>query len=90
MSRTAKIFTSRDALISGRAGLLIEQVAFYDEPVRFTEKVNTLCDELDGRVAGGEGVAPAAAPRILVSGDDCGLRILRGMRCPAAQSWGGE
>jgi benzoyl-CoA reductase/2-hydroxyglutaryl-CoA dehydratase subunit BcrC/BadD/HgdB len=30
--------------------------------------INTLCDELDKRVAAGEGVAPADAPRILVSG----------------------
>ena len=61
------------APISGRDGLLIEQIAFYDEPVRFTEKVNALCDELDGRVARGEGVAPAAAPRILVSGTPMAL-----------------
>ncbi len=32
---------------SGKDGLLIEQIAFYDEPVRFAEKVNELCDELE-------------------------------------------
>jgi benzoyl-CoA reductase/2-hydroxyglutaryl-CoA dehydratase subunit BcrC/BadD/HgdB len=37
--------------ISGKDGLLIEQIAFYDDPVRFTEKLNALCDELDERVA---------------------------------------
>jgi len=54
--------------ISGKDVLLIEQVAFYDEPVRFAEKVNELCDELDERVKKGEGVAPSTAPRVLVSG----------------------
>jgi benzoyl-CoA reductase/2-hydroxyglutaryl-CoA dehydratase subunit BcrC/BadD/HgdB len=54
--------------ISGRDALLINQVAFYDDPVRFTQKVNELCDEMDGRVARGEGVGSPNAPRILLSG----------------------
>jgi benzoyl-CoA reductase/2-hydroxyglutaryl-CoA dehydratase subunit BcrC/BadD/HgdB len=56
------------APISGRDALLVNQVAFYDDPVRFTAKVNELCDELEERVVRGEGVAPAHAPRILLSG----------------------
>lgn len=36
--------------ISGLDCLLISQIAFYDEPHRFVEKVNELCDELDERV----------------------------------------
>lgn len=54
--------------ISGKDTLLITQIAFYDDPTRFAEKVNTLCDELDGRIARGEGVFPANAPRILITG----------------------
>jgi len=54
--------------ISGKDVLLIEQIAFYDDPVRFAEKVNALCDELDERVKKGIGVTPKTAPRILVSG----------------------
>ena len=73
LQRLNRLRSHSPAPISGRDGLLIEQVAFYDEPVRFTEKVNALCDELDGRVARGEGVAPAAAPRILVSGTPMAL-----------------
>ena len=42
--------------ISGKDGLLIEQIAFYDEPVRFTEKVNALCDELEERIKNGVAV----------------------------------
>ncbi len=54
--------------ISGKDGLLVNQVSFYDDVKRCTEQVNALCDELDERVAKGEGVAPADAPRVLVSG----------------------
>ena len=59
--------------ISGKDMLLIQQIAFYDEPGRFTAKVNELCDELEGRIAQGVGVAPAATPRILVSGTPMAL-----------------
>ncbi|MFH1866389.1 MAG: double-cubane-cluster-containing anaerobic reductase [Candidatus Eisenbacteria bacterium] len=56
------------APISGRDALLINQISFYDDPVRFTASVNALCDELDERVAAGSGVGAADAPRVLVSG----------------------
>jgi benzoyl-CoA reductase/2-hydroxyglutaryl-CoA dehydratase subunit BcrC/BadD/HgdB len=45
------------APISGIDALIISELAFFDDPGRFTEKVNVLCDELDERVAKGEGVA---------------------------------
>lgn len=61
------------APISGKDGLLIEQIAFYDDPVRFTENLNTLCDELDIRVKKGDGVSKPDAPRILVSGTPMAL-----------------
>ena len=54
--------------ISGKDVLLITQIAFYDDPTRFAAQVNALCDELDKRVAQGEGVFPANAPRILITG----------------------
>ncbi len=56
------------APISGLDALLINQVAFYDDPVRFTDSVNKVCDELETRIKNGEGVASKAAPRILMSG----------------------
>ncbi|WP_027633168.1 double-cubane-cluster-containing anaerobic reductase [Clostridium hydrogeniformans] len=37
--------------ISGLDSLLISQIAFNDDVVRFTEKVNELCDELDARIS---------------------------------------
>lgn len=59
--------------ISGKDMLLIEQIAFYDEPMRFVENVNALCDELEERIKQGIAVAPASAPRILVSGTPMAL-----------------
>ena len=55
--------------ISGRDALLATQVSFYDDVKRDTQILNALCDELDERVKAGEGVAPAGAKRILVSGN---------------------
>lgn len=54
--------------ISGKDALLAVQVAFYDDVPRFTTMVNKIADELEVRVAAGEGAAPADAPRILVTG----------------------
>ena len=54
--------------VSGLDSLLINQVSFYDDPVRFTAKVNELCDELDGRLKSGSGVTEKGSPRILISG----------------------
>jgi len=56
------------APISGRDALLINQIAFYDDVERFTRQVNALCDELEERVREGVGVAPAGAPRVVVTG----------------------
>jgi benzoyl-CoA reductase/2-hydroxyglutaryl-CoA dehydratase subunit BcrC/BadD/HgdB len=44
------------------------QVAFYDDPPRFTDSINKVCDELEVRVKEGAGVAPGGTPRILIAG----------------------
>lgn len=54
--------------ISGLDALLANQVFFYDNPVRFTESVNRIWDELESRIKEGKGVAPEKSPRILISG----------------------
>ncbi|PLX85364.1 MAG: 3-hydroxyacyl-ACP dehydratase [Desulfuromonas sp.] len=59
--------------ISGKDMLLIEQIAFYDEPGRFVKQVNALCDELEDRIEQGVAVAPASTPRIMVSGTPMAL-----------------
>ena len=68
LHRLNKLRSADPAPISGCDCLLINQVQFYDDPVRFTQKVNELCDELDERVAERVGVAPEGTPRLLVSG----------------------
>lgn len=54
--------------ISGRDVLLIHQIAFYDDPERFTTMVNKLCDELDERIKNNISVYPEGAKRILLTG----------------------
>ena len=56
------------APVSGLDALLTNQVFFYDNPVRFTESVNKICDELEKRIQNREGVFPEKTPRILISG----------------------
>ena len=66
-----RVFNTRKASpvpISGKDALLVSQIAFYDDPERFTSKVNELADELEKRVKGGEGVVDEKTTRILVSG----------------------
>ena len=56
------------APISGLDALLANQVYFYDNPARFTDSLNKICDELETRLAEKKGVFPEKTPRILVSG----------------------
>jgi len=59
--------------VSGKDALLVTQVSFYDDAKRCIQMVNTLCDELEKRVAAGQGVAPTNAPRILISGSSMAI-----------------
>jgi benzoyl-CoA reductase/2-hydroxyglutaryl-CoA dehydratase subunit BcrC/BadD/HgdB len=73
LQRLTGLRGANPAPISGKDALLIEQIAFYDEPVRFAAQVNELCDELAERVAKGEGVSEITAPRVLISGTPMAL-----------------
>ena len=66
--RLANLRKADPAPISGLDALLANQVYFYDDPIRFTDSVNKVCNELDARIEKGEGAAPKGAPRILISG----------------------
>lgn len=68
LARLNSLRKADPAPISGLDALLINQIAFYDEPVRFTEAVETLCDELEDRVKNAVGAASEKARRILISG----------------------
>ena len=54
--------------ISGRDALVISQIAFYDDPVRFTQMTNKLCDELEQRIKDGISVVKEGTKRILLTG----------------------
>jgi benzoyl-CoA reductase/2-hydroxyglutaryl-CoA dehydratase subunit BcrC/BadD/HgdB len=68
LQRLNKLRAVSPVPISGRDVLLINQISFYDDPVRFTAKIGELCDELEARIEKGEGVAPPEIPRLMLSG----------------------
>lgn len=68
MHRLAGLRRADPVPVSGLDALLANQVYFYDDPARFTDSVNKICDELEQRIAAKTGAVAAGAPRILVSG----------------------
>jgi benzoyl-CoA reductase/2-hydroxyglutaryl-CoA dehydratase subunit BcrC/BadD/HgdB len=67
LARLYELRKTNPVPISGKDALLISQIAFYDDVGRFTQSVNTLCDELEARVQAGDGLLPGNK-RILISG----------------------
>jgi len=68
LHRLYKLRHADPAPISGLDALLASQVAFYDNPARFTESLNKICDELENRIADKVGAMPKKTPRLLLSG----------------------
>jgi benzoyl-CoA reductase/2-hydroxyglutaryl-CoA dehydratase subunit BcrC/BadD/HgdB len=68
LQRLGRLRAADPAPISGRDSLLVNQVSFYDDPVRFTASINTLCDQIEERIAADQGIAPAGTPRLLLAG----------------------
>jgi benzoyl-CoA reductase/2-hydroxyglutaryl-CoA dehydratase subunit BcrC/BadD/HgdB len=68
LQRLSGLRAADPAPISGLDALLVNQVSFYDDPVRFTEMTNKLCIELEERIKKGIGVASRGARRVLLSG----------------------
>ncbi len=66
--RLSKLRKADPAPISGLDALLANQVFFYDNPARFTESVNKICDELEKRIGEQTGAFPAGTPRLIISG----------------------
>jgi benzoyl-CoA reductase/2-hydroxyglutaryl-CoA dehydratase subunit BcrC/BadD/HgdB len=54
--------------LSGLDALAVMQGALVDDPLRFSERLEALNEELADRVSRGAGIAPAGAKRIMVSG----------------------
>ncbi|SMF01307.1 double-cubane-cluster-containing anaerobic reductase [Desulfovibrio gilichinskyi] len=68
LQRLNKLRAAKPTPISGRDVLLINQVSFYDDPIRFTQSINTLCDQIEERIAKNEGIVPENTPRLMLSG----------------------
>lgn len=68
LTRLNNFRKNKNIPISGKDCLLISQIAFYDDPTRFSQMTNTLCDELDKRVEDGISVFPKGTKRILLAG----------------------
>ena len=68
LKRLSNLRQASPVPISGKDALLVTQVSFYDDVTRCIQQVTALCDEVESRVAAGQGVFPAGAPRILISG----------------------
>ena len=66
--RLSSLRKADPAPLSGLDALLVTQVFFYDNPARFTDSVNKICDEVEKRVEKKQGAFPEKTPRILVSG----------------------
>jgi len=68
MHRLSKLRAATPAVISGLDSLLMNQVYFYDDPIRFTDSVNKICDELEERIKSDEAYMDEKAARIVVTG----------------------
>ncbi len=68
LQRLSRTRMANPVPISGKDALLVTQVSFYDDVTRCIQQVNALSDELEKRIAAGQGVFPADAPRILITG----------------------
>ncbi len=68
LQRLSALRSANPSPITGLDALLVNQVSFYDDPIRFTARVNELCDELEDRIRSKTGVAAKESPRILISG----------------------
>ncbi len=68
LQRLSGLRRSNPSPISGLDALLVNQISFYDDPIRFTNNINILCDELEDRVKKGVGVVKRGAPRVLIAG----------------------
>lgn len=67
----ARVYEARKSMnlpISGKDALLMMQIAFFDDPVRCTQMVNKLADELEQRIKEGISVFPKGTKRIMVTG----------------------
>lgn len=68
LARLNELRKEENPPLSGLDALVVMQGALIDDPLRFSERLEALNEELEDRVRRGFGVAPGGAKRILVSG----------------------
>jgi benzoyl-CoA reductase/2-hydroxyglutaryl-CoA dehydratase subunit BcrC/BadD/HgdB len=68
MQRIAETRQAQMPPINGVDALLVNQLSFLDDTARFTDQANALAEELEDRVAVGEGAYADERPRILITG----------------------
>lgn len=68
LQRLNELRWKRPVPISGKDALLINQIAFYDDPERFTASVTKLADEVEARAERGESPFDAEAVPLLTTG----------------------
>lgn len=69
LQRVSAARKAKPSPISGKDALLVYQIAFYDDPVRFAQKVNELADELEEWVKNGISASGnGEGPRIMITG----------------------
>ena len=66
--RLYEIRKSPRTVVSEKDAMLVANTAFFDEPARWTQKANELCNELEESMKKGLEVADSGAPRILITG----------------------
>ena len=68
IARLNQLRAFKPAPISGLDALLINQVSFYDDPVRFTNSVNAICEEIENNVKSQGDSDTTQKVRLLLSG----------------------
>jgi len=68
LARLNELRKSENPPLSGLDALVIMQAALIDDPLRFSERLEALNEELEDRVRRGVVVSPPGAKRIMVSG----------------------
>ena len=66
--RFYEIRKSIPTVITEKDALLVVNTSFFDDPARWIQKTNELCDELDQSIKKGLSVARPEQPRILITG----------------------
>ena len=68
LARLYELRRNENLPVSGKDVLLVSQIAFYDDPGRFTQMTNALCDELEQRIKDNVGVGTKGGKRIMLTG----------------------